>query len=164
MRSSRKWNTGRSRGGPVDEWQQALQRHVAVGVRTTSRLMEVIQPDDWQKRPIAGKRSVYEVAAHLAVLLEADLRIATGATAEEMAQFYAIPVPTGQLVDRLDQSWQYYQDRLAGGFATEPTYWGVRDSSSGWLVEAAVHLYHHRSQLFDYLNLLGYDIELALFE
>lgn len=126
--------------------------------------MEVIQPDDWQKQPIAGKRSVYEVAVHIAVLLEADVRISTGATAEEMAQFYAIPVPTGQLVDRLDQSWQYYQDRLAGGFATEPTYWGVRDSSSGWLVEAAVHLYHHRSQLFDYLNLLGYDIELALFE
>ena len=148
----------------MNEWQEALQRHVAVGVRTTSRLMERIRPDDWEKQPIPGKRSVYEVAAHLAVLLEADLRIATGATAEEMARFYAIPVPPDQLADRLDQSWQYYQDRLAGGFATAPTYWGVADSSSGWLMEAAVHLYHHRSQLFDYLNLLGYDIELALFE
>ncbi|WP_214850302.1 DinB family protein [Exiguobacterium sp. s193] len=148
----------------MDEWQEALQRHVAVGVRTTRELIQLIRPDDWEKQPIPGKRSVYEVAAHLAVLLEADLRIATGATASEMARFYAIPVPPNQLTDRLDQSWQYYQDRLACGFATEPTYWGVADSSSGWLMEAAVHLYHHRSQLFDYLNLLGYDIKLDLFE
>lgn len=148
----------------MNDWQQALDRHVGVGVRTTRALIRLIQPEDWDKHPIPGKRSVYEVAVHLAVLLEADLRIATGATADEMGQFYAIPVPPDQLVDRLDRSWQYYQDRLASGFATEPTYWDVSDSSAGWLMEAAVHLYHHRSQLFDYLNLLGYDIKLNLFE
>lgn len=148
----------------MTDWQQALDRHVGVGVRTTRALIQLIQPEDWDKRPISGKRSVYEVAVHLAVLLEADLRIATGATADEMAQFYAAPVPSGQLIDRLDQSWRYYQDRLTTGFAAETTYWGVSDSSTGWLLEAAVHLYHHRSQLFDYLNLLGYDIQLDLFE
>lgn len=148
----------------MTDWQQALDRHVGVGVRTTRALIQLIQPEDWDKRPIPGKRSVYEVAVHLAVLLEADLRIATGAAADEMAQFYAAPVPSGQLIDRLDQSWRYYQDRLENGFAAETTYWGVSDSSTGWLLEAAVHLYHHRSQLFDYLNLLGYDIQLDLFE
>lgn len=148
----------------MNDWQEALGRHVRVGVRTTRSLIRLIRSEDWDKRPVPGKRSVYEVAVHLAVLLEADLRIATGATADEMAQFYAIPVPPDQLVDRLEQSWQYYQDRSATGFSTKTTYWGVTDSSAGWLLEAAVHLYHHRSQLFDYLNLLGYDIKLDLFE
>ncbi|MDI3234234.1 DinB family protein [Exiguobacterium antarcticum] len=148
----------------MTDWQQALDRHVGVGVRTTQALIQLIQPEDWNKRPIPGKRSVYEVAVHLTVLLEADLRIATGATAEEMAQFYAVPVPPGQLIDRLDQSWRYYQDRLTTGFSTETTYWGVADGSTGWLMEAAVHLYHHRSQLFDYLNLLGYEMDVILFE
>ncbi|MCT4780208.1 MULTISPECIES: DinB family protein [Exiguobacterium] len=148
----------------MDEWQTALRRHVGVGVRTTKELIRLIQADDWQKRPIPGKRSVYEVAVHLAVLLEADLRIATGASASEMADFYAIPVPIDQIVDRLDESFQYYEQRLMTGFLTRPTYWGVADGSTGWLLEAAVHLYHHRSQLFDYLNLLGYEMDLALFE
>ncbi|OIN66968.1 hypothetical protein BLD48_08425 [Exiguobacterium sp. KRL4] len=148
----------------MDEWKNALRRHVAVGVRTTSELIRLIQPGDWDKRPIPGKRSVYEVAVHLAVLLEADLRIATGVTAAEMADFYAVPVPVDQIVDRLDQSFQYYEQRLLTGFTTRPTYWGVADDSTGWLMEAAVHLYHHRSQLFDYLNVLGYEFDLALFE
>lgn len=148
----------------MDEWQEAVLRHVGVGVRTTRSLIQLIRPEDWDKRPIPGKRSVYEVAVHLAVLLEADLRIATGATASEMSDFYAVPVPVDQIVERLEQAFHAYEQQLMTGFSTRSTYWGVTDSAPGWLMEAAVHLYHHRSQLFDYLNLLGYEIDLALFE
>ncbi|WP_294747011.1 DinB family protein [uncultured Exiguobacterium sp.] len=148
----------------MTDWEYALIRHVSVGVKTSKALFEKIEVQDWDAQPIPGKRTVGEVAVHLAVLLEADLMLAEGATAETMQAFYATPVLRDQLSERIDQAFQVYQEKVTAGFSTRPTYWGVTDSMNGWTIEAAVHLYHHRSQLFDYLNILGYELKISLFE
>lgn len=148
----------------MTDWERALIRHVGVGVKTSKVLFKKIEAKDWDARPIPGKRTVGEVAVHLAVLLEADLLIAAGANAETMETFYAEPVTRDQLCDRIDRAFRIYQEKLTTGFMTRPTYWGVDDSMNGWAIEAAVHLYHHRSQLFDYLNILGYELKISLFE
>lgn len=151
-------------GTRMTDWERALIRHVGVGVKTSKVLFKKIEAKDWDARPIPGKRTVGEVAVHLAVLLEADLLIATGANAETMETFYAEQVTRDQLCDRIDRAFRIYQEKLTTGFMTRPTYWGVDDSMNGWAIEAAVHLYHHRSQLFDYLNILGYELKISLFE
>ncbi|MGI1805370.1 DinB family protein [Exiguobacterium sp. TDN 0502] len=148
----------------MTDWERALIRHVGVGVKTSKALFEKIEVKDWDERPIPGKRTVGEVAVHLAVLLEADLLLAEGATAEAMQAFYAEPVTRDQLSERIDRAFRIYQEKLTTGFVARPTYWGVDDSMNGWAIEATVHLYHHRSQLFDYLNILGYELEISLFE
>ncbi|WP_313586301.1 DinB family protein [Exiguobacterium sp.] len=148
----------------MTDWERALIRHVSVGVKTSKVLFKKIEAKDWNTQPILGKRTVGEVAVHLAVLLEADLMLAEGATAEAMQAFYAEPVTCNQLSERIDQAFRVYQEKVTVGFLTRPTYWGVTDSMNGWAIEAAVHLYHHRSQLFDYLNILGYELEISLFE
>lgn len=165
MHSSRNLNTVPLLGGKnMTDWERALLLHVGVGVKTSKVLFEKIEAEDWDARPIPGKRTVGEVAVHLAVLLEADLLIASGVTAETMETFYVKPVTRDQLSERIDRAFCIYQEKLTTGFVTRPTYWGVEDSMNGWAIEAAVHLYHHRSQLFDYLNILGYELKISLFE
>ena len=96
----------------MTDWERALIRHVSVGVKTSKVLFEKIEAQDWDAQPIPGKRTVGEVAVHLAVLLEADLMIAEGATAEAMQAFYAEPVMCNQLSERINQAFRVYQEKV----------------------------------------------------
>lgn len=146
------------------DFKEAVIRHVRQGVETTELLFQIPNTDDWEKTVIEGKRTPYELAKHLALLFEADLMLAQGATAEEMRQFYAEDVPVDELSNRMHASSVIFEEALREGFEPKRTYWGVLDTDAGWCIEMVGHFYHHRAQFFDQLVLLGHAIDVQLFE
>ncbi|WP_114569717.1 DinB family protein [Exiguobacterium flavidum] len=146
------------------DFKKAVTRHVRQGVETTHILFQIPNEEDWHKKVIDGKRTPYEIAKHLALLFEADLMIAKGATAEEMRRFYDQDVPIADLSDRMSASAVLFEEALRNGFETRQTYWGVHDTDAGWCIEMVGHFYHHRAQFFDQLVLLGHVIDFQLFE
>jgi len=146
------------------DFKEAVGRHVRQGVKTTEVLFQIPNEDEWHKTVIDGKRTPYELAKHLALLFEADLMLAKGATAEQMSQFYAEDVPIDELSNRMQASAVIFEEALRTGFETKPSYWGVLDTDAGWCIEMVGHFYHHRAQFFDQLVLLGHVIDLQLFE
>ena len=141
-------------------------------VNSSGELISSIEESDWEVRPTAGKFSVGELIGHLALICEADLRIAGGAGESEMRAFYSGKTP---------HSKQQALIELANGFERLKTaylpldesqlqkihtaYWGVSYSRFEWLLETLVHLAHHRGQLHSMIvHGLGKQPNVQLFE
>lgn len=125
-----------------------------------------LEEKDWERVPYTGSRSMREQMAHLALIAEADMRIAEEASQAEMTAFYA----AHPLSDPADikaaleagytRLYETYTALSPEALAEKRTaYWGVTYSRYGWLVEIYGHIYHHRGQLYTQLAAAGIDLK-----
>ncbi len=141
-------------------------------VASTVELISSIEESDWEIRPTDGKFSIGELIGHLALICEADLRIANGASESEMSSFYGSkPLPSKEqaiieLMYGFERLKNVYLPLSEGQLQKMHTaYWGVSYSRFEWLLEMLVHLTHHRGQLHSMIvHSLGKDPKTALFE
>ncbi|MGM0896409.1 MAG: DinB family protein [Bacillota bacterium] len=141
-------------------------------VTSTGELISSIEESDWEVRPTDGKFSVGELIGHIALICEADLRIANGAGETDMAAFYESQTPGSkeQAKAELTRSFNLLKDFYLPLNEQQlkeahTAYWGVSYSRFGWLVETLAHLTHHRGQLHSMMvHGLGKDPKVMLFE
>lgn len=109
---------------------------------------------------------------HLAVICEADRRIAQEATQVEMEKFYTgvsyktlTSIKAG-LLTNFKALKNEYLDLSEEELKQETTsYWGVTYTRYEWLLEILAHLYHHRGQLHAMLvHCYHQDPNILLFE
>lgn len=140
--------------------------------QSAGELISSIEESDWEVRPTDGKFSVGELIGHIAVLCEADLRIANGSSQKEMAAFYRSQTPTSteqallELKSSLEALKNFYLPLDEQQLHKEHSaYWGVSYSRFEWLLETLVHLTHHRAQLHAMaVHSLGKQPNIKLFE
>ncbi|WP_158095022.1 DinB family protein [Gottfriedia luciferensis] len=133
-------------------------------------MIDLIDDQDLNFRPVDDKKSIEEVLQHLCELIGADLEIMSGANQEEMANYYkAVKCKTvdgmrGLLLKNLFQIKETYlnmkEDDL---FVKVTSYWGLEYSRFEWLVEILVHFTHHRAQLHMLLVQKKGNINITLF-
>lgn len=143
-----------------------------IAVHSTLELISSIEERDWNVRPTDGKFSVGELAGHIALICEADRRIADGATETEMSAFYStathdsLQAAKTELLESFERLRSFYLP-LTEQQLQEPctSYWGVTYTRFEWLLETLVHMVHHRGQLHALLvHCLGAQPDAALFE
>lgn len=143
-----------------------------IAVQSAAELISSIEESEWDTRPTDGKFSIGELVGHLALICEADRRIADGATEKDMSAYYAAAAPSSlpqakiELIHNFERLKAFYLP-LTEAQLSEPctSYWGVTYSRYEWLLETLVHVTHHRGQLHAMLvHCLGKQTDLALFE
>ncbi|MEH7806118.1 DinB family protein, partial [Bacillus pumilus] len=68
---------------------ESVLHQIEVAVKTLIEIVSQLEEDDLQKKPTPHKQSIGELLEHIAIICEADWRIANEATQEEMEKFYA---------------------------------------------------------------------------
>jgi uncharacterized damage-inducible protein DinB len=135
-------------------------------------MMDTLEEDDLKVRPTRDKHSIGELLAHIAVICRADLLISTGATKEEMQDFYsAVSLNTRtEIKAAMLENYHSLEDHYITLNETEilqpfPSYWGTIYTKFEWLLEILAHVYHHRGQLHAMLvHSMGKDPNVVLFE
>lgn len=143
-----------------------------ITVQSAAELISSIEESEWNTRPTDGKFSIGELVGHLALICEADRRIADGATEKDMSAYYAAAAPSSlqqaktELMHNFERLKAVYLS-LTEAQLFEPctSYWGVTYSRYEWLLETLVHVTHHRGQLHALLvHCLGKHTDVSLFE
>jgi len=130
------------------------------------RLFEVIKQEDYGYTPIEGTRTIVELANHLAQLPQVDLRIIQGKQQNEITELEKSlwrehPKAWGGVMREGMTDLTRFMDQLSlDDYENDSgtAFFGRTQTYSRWLLEVVTHCYHHRSQLFMYLRLKGYDI------
>jgi uncharacterized damage-inducible protein DinB len=136
-----------------------------------ARLLALVKPDDLEFRPKDNMRTLRELGHHLAQIPAVDLAIMRGLKQEE------VQAEEDKLTQQAEQSGLPggWQGVLGGGTkdlarfmetlsmadfeaGSGSAFYGRTQTHAQWLLESVTHLYHHRSQFFTYLKLLGYDV------
>ncbi|QDP38978.1 DinB family protein [Radiobacillus deserti] len=151
--------------------QQALHQ-IKIAMDSSVKLVNMLTEEDLDVRPTKEKFSVGELAAHLAIICEADWYIANGVTAVEMDRFYKKVNPT--TIQEIKQAFLHSYDVLEQGYLSFSeevlqqqitSHWGVTYSRYEWLLEILAHVYHHRGQLHTTMvHILRKDPRIPLFE
>jgi uncharacterized damage-inducible protein DinB len=134
--------------------------------RSCCHIARMARPEDYDFAPLQNMRTLFELANHLAQAPLVDLRIMSGAKQEEIreleenltrddAEGWCALLREGfsevrRYMENL--SFDQYENSSCTAF------YGRTQTNAQWLLEMVTHLYHHRSQLFTYLKLLGYPV------
>ncbi|MBD3107940.1 DinB family protein [Bacillus sp. AGMB 02131] len=145
---------------------------IQVAVTTLIEVMDTLEKEDLHKRPTLDKYSVGELLNHITTICSADMLISTGASQEQIQNFYAEVTYSSLAEMKVALMKNYYvlqkhysnltEDEL---FTKSSSYWGVTYTKYEWLLEILAHLYHHRGQLHAILvHCYQLDPKVALFE
>jgi uncharacterized damage-inducible protein DinB len=130
------------------------------------RLLSMVQTEHLTYRPQENMRTMAELMNHLAQIPAVDLKIMRGASEEEVVEIEQSlgRDETKSMCEVMKQGAEdlsRFMQRLSlddfengAGMA----FYGRTQTYSQWLLEAVTHIFHHRSQLFTYLKLNGYDV------
>ncbi|KIL38066.1 damage-inducible protein DinB [Gordoniibacillus kamchatkensis] len=145
-----------------------LLEELELAVRTSEALIKRIQPGEWEYRPKDNMRTLLQLVRHLAAIPASDMAIMQEKTQQE--------------VERTENSMQHTTDahELAGRLrinyeelkryivsmnedellhkATQAFYHDHGTVQIKWLIEIVTHMFHHRSQLYNYLKQLGHEL------
>lgn len=150
---------------------QAALHQLQVAVHSTIQILDQLTEEDLALQPIAGKRSIRDQLAHMALICQADLLISGEASQAEMEAFYGKhELATRDEIRRtllegqqeLAATYMAYTEQELGEKAV--AYWGVAYTRYEWLLEIVVHMYHHRAQLYTILTEHVRDLKVTLFE
>ncbi len=150
----------------------AALHQIEIAVETIIQIIGTLAEEDVQKRPTADKHSIGELLEHLAVICEADRRIAREATQAEMEEFYTgvsyktlTAIKAGLLTNFKALKNEYLTLSEEELKQETTSYWGVTYTRYEWLLEILAHLYHHRGQLHAMLvHCYHQDPNILLFE
>lgn|GEM_PF-372755 len=142
-------------------------------VRTSRKLMERIQAEEWSYRPQQrdNMNTVQELVCHLAAIPSTDLLILQEHTEAEVVkledEYRALGTDANKLGERMSaglESLRSYMEALPDeeflSRRTTPFYIDHPTAQAKWLIEITTHLQHHRAQLFNYLKELGHPVNM----
>ncbi|MBA4493860.1 DinB family protein [Paenactinomyces guangxiensis] len=149
--------------------RELLFHELSVLVRTTRQLLSKIDGDHWTFRPHPSMRTLHELAEHLVQIPAVDLAILQEKDQRSVQQLEAelssdnkegliAVLETGQqqlreYMESLDEQ-SFFEKRTTAFYAQESS------TQAKWLLEIVTHMAHHRSQLFNYLKQLDYNVNM----
>nr|WP_129689342.1 DinB family protein [Gottfriedia acidiceleris] len=139
-------------------------------VKSVLEMIDLINEEDLNFRPVDEKKSIGELVQHLCELIGADIEIMSGASQEMMANYYTV-VECKSLVEmksllqkNFHELKEFYFNMKENDLVEKTTsYWGLQYSKFEWLLEILVHFTHHRAQLHMLLVQKKGDINITLF-
>lgn len=149
-----------------------LLNELETGVRTGEALIRLIRPEDWNYRPQDNMRSLPELVHHLAMVPRSDLAIMREASAEEVGAIEGsleAERDPEKLAAALRESFDLYKAHIVSLSAdellnrvTKAFYAEEGHKQIQWQIETLTHLFHHRSQLYNYLKQLGHELHFSM--
>jgi Uncharacterized protein conserved in bacteria len=149
-----------------------LLDELELAVRTSENLIKRIRPDEWGYQPRENMRTLLELVHHLVSVPASDLAILQEKPQPEVAQVenrVADVTDPEQLVQEfrrnVDALRQYFvslgeEDLLQK--STKAFYLEHGTVQIKWLIEIVTHLFHHRSQLYNYLKQSGHELHFVM--
>jgi uncharacterized damage-inducible protein DinB len=139
-------------------------------VKSVLEMIDLINEEDLNFRPVKDKKSIGELVQHLCELIGADMEIMSGVSQEMMVNYY-IEVECKSLVEmksllqkNFHELKEFYFNMKEKDLVEKTTsYWGLQYSKFEWLLEILVHFTHHRAQLHMLLVQKKGDINIGLF-
>lgn len=133
------------------------------------RIIQLMRPEHKDYRPQENMRDMSELANHLAQIPAVDLKIMRGAEENEVIELenqLTRPNPNGWcevMEEGLADLHRFMEKLTLNEFenSTGTAFYGRTQTYAQWLLEVITHIYHHRSQLFTYMKLNGYDVNTA---
>ncbi|MGO4549354.1 DinB family protein [Paenibacillus sp. 2TAB23] len=139
-------------------------------VKTSSNLIRKISPEHWSFRPHANMRSLLELTEHLVSVPSSDLLILQENSETvirkleaDIAESSDIERLVGWMTTGLHEVKSYMESLSEEDFlhkSTKPFYLEHGTVQAKWLVEITTHAQHHRAQLFTYLKMQGYEVNM----
>lgn len=152
------------------EMKKYLFEELALIINTTARLIRKISAEDWTYRPSENMRTLLELVQHLVAIPAVDLLILQEKSREEVGSLEVIFArdrdPESlinrmmQDVDKLKAYMEAWSDEDFLYKKTTPFYLPHGTEQAKWLIEIVTHAQHHRAQLFTYLKIKGYDVNM----
>jgi uncharacterized damage-inducible protein DinB len=148
--------------------QQTMLKALTHLSGSLEELFSQVQPEHLNWRPRENMRTLLELANHLAQIPSVDLKILQGGTEAEvraLEQALYRREPSAWIAvwkDGVDAVSRFYESLTPEAFAHDVAraFYGHAAPLSEWLLEIITHAYHHRAQLFTYLKILGYPVDM----
>lgn len=146
-----------------------LLEELELAVRTSEGLIKRIKTEQWDYRPQDNMRTLLQLVRHLALIPASDLAILKEGTQQEVE---AVETSLNEITDA-----ELLAQRLRHNFEAAKNYFEslteeelLQKSSKAfymdhgnvqikWLIEIVPHMFHHRSQLYNYLKQLGHELQ-----
>ncbi|WP_068777231.1 DinB family protein [Paenibacillus sp. FJAT-26967] len=156
----------------VLEIRDHLLSELELAVRTSESLINRIKPEEWTYTPQENMRTLQQLVHHLVSIPASDLAILQEKEQPEVEavenRVQGISDPE-QLSRQLRENFESFKVYITGlteeellRKSTKAFYLDHGMVQSKWLIEVVTHMFHHRSQLFNYLKQLGHDINFFL--
>jgi uncharacterized damage-inducible protein DinB len=134
--------------------------------RSCCHIIRLAEPQHFDFAPQRNMRTLHELANHLAQIPLVDLRILGGAKQDEVQELEEnlrredAEAWCALLREGYSEVRRYMESLTFDAFenSSGTAFYGRTQTNAQWLLEIITHLYHHRSQLFTYLKLLGYPV------
>ncbi|WP_145407416.1 DinB family protein [Paenibacillus xylanexedens] len=145
-----------------------LLRELETGVRTGASLIRLIRPEDWAYRPQDNMRSLVELVHHFIQITASDLAIMqekgeaeVGQVENSLAGIQDIEKLEATLWSNLEAYKDYIVSLSEEDLLTRSTkafYMEHGHLQAQWQIETLTHVFHHRSQLYNYLKQQGHEL------
>jgi uncharacterized damage-inducible protein DinB len=146
-----------------------LLQELDLVVRTTGSLIARIGEGEWAYRPQANMRSLLELVHHLVAIPASDLAILQESSEPEVAAIENASAGIADrelLVQRLKDNCELFKRYVLSlseeellNKSTKAYYLDHGAVQAKWLIEVVTHMFHHRSQLYNYLKQNGHDVQ-----
>ncbi|WP_018883720.1 DinB family protein [Paenibacillus massiliensis] len=149
-----------------------LLQELETGVRTGAELIRRIRPEDWAYRPQDNMRSLQELVHHFVQITASDLVIMQEkgeAEVGEVENRLSGQDDPEQLATILRSNFEGYKDYIVSlseedllNRSTKAFYAEHGHLQAQWQIETLTHVFHHRSQLYNYLKQLGHELHFSM--
>lgn len=145
-----------------------LLNELETGVRTGASLIRLIRPEDWAYRPQDNMRSLVELVHHFIQITASDLAIMqekseaeVGVVENSLSGIEDNEKLEATLWGNLEVYKAYIlslseEDLL--NRSTKAFYMEHGHLQAQWQIETLTHVFHHRSQLYNYLKQQGHEL------
>ncbi|MEK5507108.1 DinB family protein [Paenibacillus sp. FSL H7-0442] len=145
-----------------------LLNELETGVRTGEALIRKIRPEDWSFRPQDNFRSLLELVHHFVLIPASDLAImqekSEGEVGEIETSLSGVENPE-RLAAAFRENFEAYKTYILSlseedylNRSTKAFYMEHGHLQVQWQIEILTHLFHHRSQIYNYLKQLGHEV------
>lgn len=149
-----------------------LLDEMELAFRTSESLIKRIKPEEWGYQPKENMRTLLQLVHHLVSIPASDLAILQEKSQPEVAE---IENRIGGTTDpeQLAKQFRENVEALRRYFlslgeeellqkSTKAFYMDHGTVQIKWLIEIVTHLFHHRSQLYNYLKQMGHELHFAM--
>ncbi|MDY7990275.1 DinB family protein [Paenibacillus polymyxa] len=145
-----------------------LLNELETGVRTGEALIRKIRPEDWGFRPQDNFRSLLELVHHFVLIPASDLAIMQEKSESEVGSIETslsgVEDPE-RLAAIFRQNFEAYKVYILSlseddylNRSTKAFYMEHEHLQVQWQIETVTHVFHHRSQIYNYLKQLGHEV------
>jgi len=145
-----------------------LLTELETGVRTGASLIRLIRSEDWSYRPQENMRSLVELVHHFIQITASDLAIMQEQSEAEVG-LVENSLSGNQDIEKLEatlwSNFESYKAYITGlseedylNRSTKAFYMEHGHLQAQWQIETLTHVFHHRSQLYNYLKQQGHEL------